>query len=83
MTQRKNDLRVAAQVAIQHDGVGVATEFVHEGAKNLGGSCVFQRDRHAINLPIGVNYDVQVNGRIVARRQRLRCRGDRRGILDF
>ena len=34
-------LGVAAQVAIEHDSVGAAAEFADEGAKNLGGSCVF------------------------------------------
>ncbi len=76
-------LWVAAQVAVQYHGVRAATKLFDKSAKDLGRGRIFQRDRHAVDLSVGVHDDVQVDGRVVVRRQRLRCFGNARRVLNF
>ncbi len=62
-------LRVAAQVAVQHHGVRAAAELVDQRAQDFGGGCVFERHWHALDLAVGMNDDVQVDGRVVVGRK--------------
>jgi hypothetical protein len=67
-------LRIAAQVAVQDNGMRAAAELVDERAQDLSGRGIFQRNWHAFHSAIGMNDHVQVDGSVVVGRKLLRQR---------